>query len=237
MKEPFFCPILLVWTFDAKLKRANDTILFTKHVPMTYEARVYRVTSGGNETKNATIDRRPIFNHKHLYTFLDVCCSKTNQQPKIVHPDRQFIPVGEMNLFGITVSSFGNNLIAASSQNTVSVFSTESLHIKPFAHVPFDTSNNDSHVKVKAKNDIILVSVTGSLTLLKLNNDNPTNVSSFLYITNCNYTTTDGPKHCSGDEHWSSLASIGQEFAYDGAEIIVVSGTDPRGGYGVVASF
>ena len=236
-EETVFVPDPLSVTFNAKLKNPNNTMLFTKHVPMAYKASVYRCTSGANETRNVTIDRRQIFEDKHLYSLLDVCCSKTNQQPRIVYPDRQFIPVVEKNLFGVTVSSIGKGLIVASSQNSVDVFAIESLHINPIAHVTFNTSTNDSYVKVKAKNDTTLVSVSGSLILQKFDMDNLTLTSPFTYVTNCNYTMTDTPKHCSGDSHWSSLRSVGQEFAYDGTEVFVVSGRDPHRGYHVVAVF
>ena len=236
-EETLFLPDPLSVLIKANLKKANETTLFNKHVSITYQASVYRVTSGENETRNVTIDSRQIFNDSHLYSDLDVCCSKTNKLPQIVYPDRQFIPVAETNLFGVTVSAFGKGLIVASSQNAVYMFSTESLHITPIAHVSFNTSINDSYVKVKTKNDTILVSVAGSLMLQKQNHDNLTSRSSFFYITNCNHTMTDAPEHCSGDNQWSSLESTGREFAYDGTEIIAVSGRDPHEGYGVVAVF
>ena len=232
-----FVPDPLSVIFNATLKKANDTILFTKHVPMAYEASVYRFTSGPNETRNVTIDRRQIFEDKHLYSLLDVCCSKKNQQPRVVYPDHQFIPVAEKNLFGVTVSYFGMDLIVASSKNSVDIFSIESLHINPIAHVTFNTSTNDSYVKAKAKKDTILVSVAESLVLQKFNMGNLTLTNSCIYFTNCNYTTTDTPKHCSGDNHWSSLRCVGREFACDGNEVIAVSGRDPRRDYGVVAVF
>ena len=236
-EETVFVPDPLNVIFDAKLKRVNDTIVFNKHVPVTYKASVYRVTSGTNETRNVTIHHRQIFNSKHLYNELAPCCSKTNKHPRIVYPDRQFKPVEEMSLFGVTVNTFDKDLIVVSSQHSVSMFSAESLHIKPIAHVTFNTSNNDSYVRAKARNDTVLVSVGGSLVLQKINSENLTSTSPFFYITNCNYTMSDAPEHCSGDKHWSSFASTGQEFAYDGTKFIAVSGRDPREGYGIVAVF
>ena len=236
-EETIFVPDPLSVTIKANLKKANDTILFSKHVPVTYKASVYRVTSGQNETRNVTIDYRQIFNDTHLYDDLTACCSKKNRNPRIVHPDRQFKPVTETSLFGVTVSAFNKSLIVASSQKAVYMFSTESLHITPVAHVTFNMSSNDSYVKVKAKNDTILASVGRSLVLQKFNDDNFTSTDSIVYITNCNYTMTDAPEHCSGDNQWSSIESTGQEFAYDGNEIIAVTGRDPQQGYGVVAVF
>ena len=236
-EETLFVPDPLSVMINANLKNVNKTLLVNKHVPITYKASVYRVTSGANETRNVTIGRRQMFNDTHFYSILDVCCSETNQQPKVVYPDRQFLPVAKMNLFGVTVSSFRNDFIVASSQDTVDIFSIESLYITPIAHVTFNTSINDSYVKVKAKNDILLISVGGSLKLQKFNNENFTSTGSFFYITNCNYTTMGAPEHCSDGNHWSSLKSVGQQFAYDGAEDIAISGRDPRGDYGVVAVF
>ena len=235
VEKTLFVPDPLSVLIKANFKEVNETTLFNKHVPITYQASVYRVTSGANETE--TIDSRQIFNNFHLYNDLDVCCSKTNKISRIVYPDHQFNPVAETNLFGATVSALGKDLIVASSQNTVYMFLPESLHIKPIVRVSFNTSINDSYVKVKAKNDTILVSVAGSLVLQKHNHDNLTSTSSFFYITNCNHTMTDTVEHCSGDNQWSSLPNVGQEFAYDGNEIIAVSGRDPHNGYGVVAVF
>ena len=232
-----FLPDPLSVLIKANLKKANETTFFNKHVPITYQASVYRVTSGANETRNVTINSRQVFNDSHLHSDLDVCCSKTNKFPPIVYPDRQFIPVTETILFGITVSAFGKDLIMASSQNAIYMFSTESLHITPIAYIPFNTSVNDSYVKVKAKNDTILVSVGGTLVLQRQNSENLTSTSSSFYITNCNHTTTDTPEHCTRDTQWSSLESIGREFAYDGSEIIAVSGRHPREDYAVVAIF
>ena len=232
-----FVPDPLNVAINVKLKTANETRLFSQHVPMTYNASVYRVTFRANETRTVTTDRRQIFHSKHLYNGLAACCSKTNKHPRMVYPDRQFKPVVETRLFGVTIDAFGHDLIMVSSQNTVSMFSVESLHIKPIAHVTFNTSSNDSHVKVKARNDTVLVSVAKSLAIQKISNHNLTSTSSFVYITNCNYTTTDAPEHCSGDNHWSSLGTVGREFAYDGTEVIAVSGRDPRKGFHVVAVF
>ena len=239
-EETLFVPDPLSVMIKANLQNVNKTIPFNSHVPVTYEASVYRVTFGANITRNVTINRRQMFNDTHLYTISDLCCSETNQQLKIVYPDRQFIPVVKKNLFGATVSSFGNDFIVASSQNAVDIFSTESLHLTHISHVTFNTSGNDSsnnYVKVKAKNDTLLISVAGSLVLQKFNTENFTSTGSFFYITNCNNTMKNAPEHCLSDNHWSSLRSVGRQFAYDGAEIIAVSGRDPRRGYGVVAVF
>ncbi len=169
------------------------------------------------------------------------CCSKINELPQIVYPDREFIPVTETKLFGVTVSNFGKDLVMASSQNAIYMFSTESLHITPIAHISFNTSTNDSYVKVKAKNYTILLSVAGSLVIQKHNNDNLTStISSFsprVYITNCNHSMRETPEHCSGDNQWSSLESVGREFAYDGTDIIAISGRHPNESYAVVAVF
>ena len=228
-EDTVFVPDPLSVLIKADLKRANETILFNQHVPLTYKASVYRVTSGENETRNETIDNRQIFDDFHLYSSLDVCCSKTNKVAQIVYPDRQFIPVAETELFGATVSAFGEDLLVASSKNAVYVFSTESLHITPIAHVPFNTSVNDSYVKVKAKNNTILVSVAGSLVIQKHDSNNLTLTSSLFYITNCNYTMTEAPEYCSGNDQWTSLGSVGLEYAYDGTEIVAVSGKDVVG--------
>ena len=239
-EQTLFVPDPLRVMIKANVKNANKTTLFSEHVPITYEASVYRVTFGANETTNVTIDRRKMFNDTRLYSLADVCCSIKNQQPQIVHPDRQFIPVSKTNLFGVTVGSLGNGYLAASSQDAVDIFSTESLHITPVAHVNFKTRNNTSkndYVKVKTKNDMLLISVAGSLVLQKFDKENITSTSSLSYITNCNYTMMDTPEHCPGDNHWSSLRSAERQFAYDGAEIIAVSGRDPREGYSVVAIF
>ena len=229
-KSNQYVPDPLRVLIKANLKRPNETTLFTKHVPSIYKASVHRVTSGENETRNETIENRQIFDDFHLHSSLDVCCSKTNKEPQTVYPDRRFIPVAETELFGVTVSAFGKGLVVASSKNAVYMFSTESLHITPIAHVPFNTSINDSYVKVKAKNDTILVSVAGSLVIQKHDRDNLyTSTNSLFYITNCNHTMTDAPEHCSGNDQWSSLGSVGWEFAYDGAESVAVSGRDVVG--------
>ena len=236
-EETLFVPDPLSVLIKAHLKSANETTLFNKHVPSTYKANVYRVTSGANETRNETVENRQIFNDSHLYSSLDVCCSKTNMIPKIVNPDRRFIPVVETQLFGVTISTFTKNLIVASSKNAVYMFSTDSMHITPISYVKFNTSINDSYVKVKAKNDTTLVSVAGSLLIQKHDSENVTSTSSFFYITNCNQTMADAPKHCYGNDQWSHFQSVGQEFAYDGSEFVAVSGRDPHERYGVVAVF
>ena len=236
-EETLFVPDPLSLLIKANLKKENETILFKKHVPITYKASVYRVTSGANETRNVTIGNRQIFNGAHIYSNLDVCCSKINELPQIVYPDRQFLPVGKTTLLGVTISAFSKDLVIASSQNAVYMFSIESLHITPIAHVSFNTNLNDSYVKVKAKNDVILVSFARSLVIQKHNNNNLTSTSSLFYITNCNHTMTETPEHCSGDNQWSSLESVGREFAYDGTEVIAVSGRDPNQSNAVVAVF
>jgi hypothetical protein len=237
-EETVFVPDPLSVLIKADLRRANETTLFDKHVPLTYKASVHRVTSGANETRNETIDNRQIFNDSRLYSStLDVCCSKTNKVPQIVYPDRRFIPVEETTLFGMTVSAFGKDLVVVSSKNAVYMFSTESLHITPIAHVSFNTSSDDSYVKVRARNDTILMSVAGSLMIQKLDSDNITSKSSLFYITNCNYTMTDAPEYCFGNDKWSSLKSVGRQFAYDGTEIVAVSGMDPHERKSVVALF
>ena len=236
-EETAFVPDPLSVTIKANLKTANDTILFGKHVPVTYKASVYRVTSGQNETRNVTIDRQQIFNNIHFYEDLTACCSKKNLHPRIVYPDRQFKPVTETSLFGVTVSAFNKSLIVTSSQKAIYIFSTESLHFTPIGHVRFNTSSNDSYVKVKAKNYTILASVATSLALQKFSNDDFTSTGSVVYMTNCNYTMTDVPEHCSGDNQWSSIESVGQEFAYDGTDFIALTGRDPHEGHGVVAVF
>ena len=231
-----FMPDPLNVMIQANVQKVKKTILFSKHVPMTYKASVYRVTSGANDARNVTFDLRQIFNDSHFHNELVACCSKRNKHPRIVYPDRQYKPVMKTSLFGVTVSAFNKDLIAVSSQKTVYLFSIESLHITPISHVTFNTSNNDSYVKVKAKNDTVLVSVSGSLVLQRIHNDNISTSSSF-YITNCNYTMKNAPEHCKGDDHWSSFKSTGEEFAYDGNELVAVSGRDPHQGYSVVAVF
>ena len=236
-EETLFVPDPLSVLIKADLKRVNDTTLFNKHVPVTFKANVYRVTSGANETINETVENRQIFNNSHLYSSLDVCCSKINMVPKIVTPDRRFIPVVKTQLFGVTISTFAKDLVIASSKNAVYMLSTDSLHVTPISHVAFNTSINDSYVKVKAKNDTILVFVAGSLVIQKHDSENFTMTSSLFYITNCNQTMIDAPKHCYGNDQWSYFQSVGQEFAYDGSEFVAVSGRDPHEHYGVVAVF
>ena len=221
----------------ANLKKANETTLFSEHVPISYQASVYRVTSGENNTRNETISTRQIFNNSHLYNELDVCCSQTNKKLQVVYPDRQFIPVAKTNLFGITVSAFGKDFVVTSSLNAVYMFSIESLHVTPISHESFNTSINDSYVKVKAKNDTILVSAADTLVLQKIKTQNFISRSRLLYFTNCNHTKRDMPEHCSGDNQWSATDSVGDQFAYDGSEFIALSGRHPRYGYSVVAVF
>ena len=237
LEETLFVPDPLKVLIKANLKKANETTLFSEHVPISYQASVYRVTSGANDTRNETINTQQIFNNSHLYSELDVCCSLRNKKLQIVYPDRQFIPVAETNLFGVTVSAFGKETIIASSQNAVHMFSIQSAHITPVAHVSFNTTVNDTYLTVKAKNDAILVSVASTLVLQKFKTQNLTSRSQVFHFTNCNHTTTDTPEHCSGNRQWSAMDSVGDEFAFDGSEFIAVSGRHFREGYSVVGVF
>ena len=236
-EETLYVPDPFRVLIKANLKKANETTLFSEHVPISYQAIVHRITSGENNTRNETISTRQIFNNSHLHNGLDVCCSKRNKKLQVVNPDRQFIPVAKTNLFGVTVSAFGKDLLVASSQNAVYVFSIESLHITPISHESLNTSINDSYVKVKAKNDTILVSAANTLVLHKIKTQNLTSASWLLYFTNCNHTMRDTPEHCSGDNQWSATDSVGDQFAYDGSEFIALSGRHPRQGYCVVGVF
>ena len=216
---------------------ANETTPVNKDVPITYKASVHRVISRENETRNETTDTRQIFNESHFYNNVDVCCSKANKMPRVIRPDRQFKPVVETNLFGVTVSVLGKNEIVTSSRNALYLLSTESLHITSIAYLSFNTSLNCSYVKVKAKNYTVLVSVASSLMIQKHNRGNLTSTNSLFYITNCNHSVTDASDNCDGNEQWSSFESVGQEFAYDGSEMVVVSGADPLKSYVVIAVF
>ena len=238
LEETLFVPDPLKVLIQASLKQANETTLFSEHVPISYQASVYRVTSGTNDTRNETINTRMILNNSHLYNELDVCCSHRNKKLQIVYPDRQFIPVAETNLFGVTISAFGKDLIVTSSQNAVYMFSIESVHITPVAkHASFNTSGSDSYVKVKAKNDTILVSAAATLILQKFNTRNLTSRSQLFYLTNCNHTMTDTPEYCTEGRQWSTVDSVGDEFAYDGSEFVAVSGRHSRDNYSVTGVF
>jgi hypothetical protein len=71
----------------------------------------------------------------------------------------------------------------------------------------------------------------------RINAENLAQTTQILAITNCNDTTSKATEHCTNSDRWSSSESVGEEFVYDGSEIIAVSGKHPEEGYGVVAIF
>jgi hypothetical protein len=198
---------------------------------------VYRVTSGANETRNETVDIKEIFDHSHLHDNSDVCCKKAKRELPTLFPDEQKKPVQETHSFGVSVSALNEDLIAASSQDSAYVFSKGWYASTPVKLVTFNSTLNNSYVKVKGVNDTLLVSGEGKVLLYRIDEEYLARSSRILTITHCNRTTTEPPGHCTNDDRWSSPESVGEEFVYDGSEIIAVSGKHPKEGYGVVAIF
>ena len=234
-EDTYFIPDPFSVLIEANAEDLHTNELAKQHMGITYQASVYRVTSGANETRNVTIDTKLIFDHSYLHDDSDVCCEKRNEKPRTVYPDQQIKPVQETHAFGISVSALRNDLIVASSQDSAYVFSKGSYESTPVTLVTFNSTLNNSFVKVKGINDMVWVSGDGKLLLYKINAENLARSSQILAITNCNHTTT--AEHCTNDDQWSSSEDVGEAFVYDGAEIIVVSGKHPKDGHGVVAIF
>ena len=223
----------------ANLKNRNAYELAKQHMRETIQASVYRVTSGANETRNETIDIRNIFDHSHIHDNADVCCKKTNKQPRTVHPDQQIKPTRETKAFGASLSYLKTNLnlIVASSQDSAYVFSKGSNNSTPLTLFTFNSTMNDSFVKVKGFNDTVLISGNGKLLLYRIDTEDLAQSVLVVAITNCNRTSTDTTEPCTNDDGWSSSQDVGRQFASDGANIIAVSGKHPQEGYGVVAIY
>ena len=215
----------------------QTNVLIKKHMGITYQASVYRVISGANETRNKTIDTKHIFHYSRISGDSDVCCEKKNREPATVNPDQQIKPVQETRAFGVSVSALKNDLIVASSQDSAYVFSKSSYERTPITLVSLNSTSNNSFVKVKGINHTVLVSGDGKLLLYKINGENLAQSNQILAVTNCNHTFTDTAKHCTTGDQWSFSETVAEEFVYDGGEIIAVSGKHPKEGYGVVAIF
>ena len=222
---------------QANSEDTNTDVLYKQHIGITYQATVYRVTSGANETRNVTIDTKHIFDHSHIHDDSDVCCQKTNEEPHTIYPDKQLKPVRETDAFGVSVSALEHNLIAASSRDSVYLFATDTYDSKPTVLVTFNSTKNNSFVKVKGIMDIVLVSGDGKLLMYSVNEENLAQTAHILTITNCNHTLSESGQHCTYDEGWSSAESVGEQFVYDGQETLAVSGRHPTEDYGVVGIF
>ncbi|XP_028399029.1 uncharacterized protein LOC114522522 [Dendronephthya gigantea] len=154
----------------ANLENPSTYYLAKKRMRETLQASVYRITSGANETQNETIDIRHIFEHSHIHDDADVCCKRTNKEPRTVHPDQQIKPVQETKAFGASVSYLKNNpnVTIVSSQNSAYVFSKGSYEGPPLTLVTFNSTMNDSFVKVKGFTDTVLISGNGKLLLYRI---------------------------------------------------------------------
>ena len=222
---------------DAIPRDLQTNELIKKHMGITYQSTVHRVTSGLNATQNETVDIKYIFDHSRISGDTDVCCEKKNRVPDIVHPDQQFKPVQETHAFGVSVCALKNDLIVVSSQDSAFIFSKGPHDRTPITLVTFNSTLNNSFVKVKGIGDTVLVSGEGKLLLYKINAENLSQTTRVLAITNCNHTFTDTAEHCVSGDKWSFSEAVGKEFVYDGDEIIAVSGKHPKEGYGIVAMF
>ena len=223
--------------FDAIPHDLQTNELIKKHMDITYQASVHRVTSGSNETRNETVNIRHIFDHSRISGDTDVCCEKKNRVPRTIYPDQQIKPVQETHAFGVSVCALKNGLIVASSQDSAYVFSKGSYGKTSTTLVTFNSTLNNSFVKVKGIGDTVLVSGEGKLLLYRINGDNLVQSTQILAITNCNHKFTDTAEHCVSGNQWSLAETVGKDFVYDGNEIIAVSGKHPTKGYGVVAIF
>lgn len=237
VEETYFIPDPFSVLIEANLQDLRTNELAKQHMGITYEASVYRVTSGANETRNETIDRKHIFEHSHIHDDSDVCCEGKNREPRAVYPDQQIKPVQETNAFGASVSALKNDIIVVSSENAAYIFSTRSLESTPVTLYTFNSTMNNSFVRVKGSDSIVLVSHNGKVLLYKIDFENLAQTTRILTITNCNDSFAEAFEYCTEDDRWSSSESVGEEFVYDGSEIIAVSGKHPKEGYGVVVTF
>jgi hypothetical protein len=237
VEETYFIPDPFSVVVNAKPQHFQTNELTKHHMEITYQASVYRVTSGANEIRTDTVDVKHIFDYSRIVGDSNVCCEKRNTEPRTVYPDQQMKPVQETHAFGVSVSVLKNDLIVASSQDSAYVFSTKSYENTPITLVTFNSTMNNNYVKVKGMNDVVFVSGDGKLLAYRINAENLAQTTQILAITNCNDTTSKATEHCTNDGRWSSLESVGEEFVYDGSEIIALSGKHPDEGYGVVAIF
>ena len=215
----------------------NKTELKSQNIQIVYKASVYRVTSGANETENVTAIDRVIFEQSHIHDEFDVCCSKNNKLPRTIHPDKQFKPVKETTLFGTSVDALVNDLVVTSSKDSVYIFSIRSSNDMSIILKSFNSSRNESLAGVKAEQDKVLVSGDGSVLLYQINVEDPLKTAPQLFITNCKYTMKDKGEHCYADDAWSSADTVGKAFAYDGSDVIVVSGSHPKNSSDLLAVF
>ncbi|XP_028399178.1 uncharacterized protein LOC114522645 isoform X2 [Dendronephthya gigantea] len=239
VEDSYFLPDPFSVVIRANLEDPNAFDLGKQQIRETVQASVYRITSGANETQNETIDIRHIFDHLHIHDDANVCCKRRNREPRTVHPDQQIKPVRETTAFGASVSYLKNNsdLIVVSSQNSAYVFSRGSYESTPLTLVTFNSTMNNSFVRVKGYNEILFISGNEKLLLYRIDTENLARSVPILGITNCNKTSTDTIEPCTMDDGWSSSEDVGREFAFDGAKMIAVSGKHPQQGYGVVAIF
>ena len=237
IEDTYFVPDPFSVLIDANLEdtNANKSGVDGGSIEIIYKATIVRATSGENETRNETVVDRTIFDHSHIQDELDVCCSKTNKRPRTVYADAQFKPVKETNSFGASVAALENDLIIASSIDSVYLFSPDKLNSAPINLKTFNSSLNDSFPKVSGINDTLLVSGDGSVMLYEIDIGDPVKTHPKLYITNCNYTMKNKAEHCTGENTWSSSESVGTAFDYDGRDVIAVSGSQQ--GEGLVAVF
>lgn len=236
VEETYFIPDPFSVLIEANLQDLHVNELAKQHMGITYEASVYRVTSGANETRNETIDVKHIFQHSHIHDDSDVCCESKNREPRTIYPDQQIKPVQETNAFGTSVSALKNGIVVVSSETAAYIFSIRSLESTPITLDTFNSTMNNSSVRVKGIEDIILISHNGRLLLYQVDFENLAQTTRVVTITNCNDTFSEAAEYCTNDDRWSS-ENVAEEFLYDGSQMIAVSGKHPIDEYGVVVTF
>lgn len=237
VEETYYIPdplSLQVKAHSSNVSNVNTSV--KQNLEITYQASVYRVLSGQNETRNVTINIKTIFNHSYIHNDINVCCKKTNDNPRVVHPDRQIKPVQRTNAFGFSISSLNHGLLAVSSKHSAYIVPTSSDETTLFTLVTLNSSY-EKYVKVSGKNNLVLLSGDGKLMVFKIDEKDLKETSRILTITNCNTTSSNKAASCVKGAEWSTSRAVGEQFGFDGTGTIAVSGLHPIEKHGVVALF